>query len=100
MSCTSCRGLSVFPLPSWRLPAHCGAGNGTNSVAVLVKPKRPLSTTKIGVGGAAGTEVGKGAVEEVIKPKMYPKVFGGGMGKLQDVGVINSWAYNWWHRPG
>lgn len=88
------------PPASGRPPAHHGVGNSTDSVTVLVKLKRPLSTSKIGVGGAVGTEVGKGATKEVMKPKMYPKVFGGGTGKLQDVGVINSWAYNWWHRPG
>lgn len=100
MSCISCRALSILPLPGWRLPAHCSAGNSTDSIAVPVKPKRPLSTTEIGVGGAARAEVGKGAMKEVMKPKVHPWVFGGGMGKLQDVRVMNSWAYNWWHRPG
>lgn len=44
--------------------------------------------------------MGKGAMKEVMKPKVRPWVFGGGMGKLRDVRVMNSWAYNWWHRPG
>lgn len=45
-------------------------------------------------GELQGIEVGKGAVKEVTKPKVYAPVFGGGTGKPQDVGVINSWAYN------
>lgn len=81
-------------MPSWRPPAHRGVGNSTDSVAVSVKPKRPLSTTKIGVRGAARDRGGEGCGKEVTKPKVYAPFFGGGTGKPQDVGVINSWAYN------
>jgi len=51
------------------------------------------------IRGAAGTELEKGTVKEVLKPKVCAKVFGGGMGKLQDFGATNSWAYSWWHKP-
>lgn len=69
------QGLLRPPPAQLELPAHGGAGSGTDSAAVHVKPQRPLPATKMGVGRAAGTEMGKGAVKEVMKPKRCPEVF-------------------------
>lgn len=43
----------------------------------------------MGVGGAAGIELGKGAVKVT---KRTLRFFDGGTGKLQDIEAINSWA--------
>lgn len=98
MSCASCEARGPFcpPLPCWRLSAHCSAGNGTNSVTVPVKPKRPLPVTDLNIGGrgAVGIKVEKCVVEEVMKQKVYSEVFGGGTGKIQDAGAVISWACN------
>lgn len=98
MSCTSCRHL---PVPPPRPAGGCltiAESATAPTVVVPVKPKRPPSTSTSGVRGAAGLEVGKGAVKEVTKPKAYTKVFGGGKGKLEDVGERNSWAHSWLQR--
>lgn len=69
------QGLLWPPPGQLELPARGSAGSGTDCAPVQVKPKRPLSTTEMGVGRAAGTEVGKGAVKEVMKPKRCPEMF-------------------------